>query len=77
MNYRLASEEYPRCSKRETWYYVVKCSKILEIKVELIIKLKKKLMKERYKEITKEEIDTIIRDVRRYLANRQEEYETN
>ena len=34
-------------------------------------------MKERYKEITKEEIDTIIRDVRRYLANRQEEYETN
>ena len=45
MNYGLASEEYSRYSKRKTWYYIVQCSEILKIKVELIIKLKEKLMK--------------------------------
>ena len=52
-------------------------SEILEMKVELIMNLKEKLMKERYVEITKEEIEVIIRDIRRYLANRQEGYKTN
>ena len=40
------------------------------MKVELIINLKEKLMKERHEEITEEEIEAMIRDVRRYLANR-------
>ena len=77
MNYGLASEEYPRCSKRETWCHLVQYSETLEMKVELITKLKEKLIKERHKEITKEEIEVMIRDIRRYLANRQEGYETN
>ena len=49
---------------------------LLFLKVEFIIELKEKLMKVKHELITKELINSMIMDIRKYLVNR-EEYETN
>jgi len=42
-----------------------------------MIKLKQKLMKTKYSDIMEDKINSMIRDIRRYLMNRVDSLETN
>ena len=77
INCGLVSKKYPRCSRRETQYHVVQYNETIELKVEFMIKLKQKLMKTKYSDIMEDKINSMIRDIRRYLMNRVDSLETN
>jgi len=64
INYGLVSKECPRCSRKETWCYIVQCNEILDLKVDFILDLKSKLIKTKYPNVIEKEIDFIIRDAR-------------
>jgi len=50
---------------------------VLEIKVDFILELQSKFKKTKYPDVMDKEIESMIRDVRRYLANRGKGFKTN
>ena len=65
-------EECPWCSRYKIWSHIIQYKTIFELKVDYIVELKDKLINVKHGEIKEEEINEMIKDIRKFLVNRDE-----
>ena len=78
MNKQQCNGECPRCSKNESWEYVVQCKEIRHLRKDFVKNLLIEMLKERPKEVDRIDIFDIIEDILKYLDEDEEgDFETS
>ena len=78
INDDMIEENCLRCNEIEMWKYVIKCTDTKKMRKEFVTELLKEIIENKDREVEIEEIFEMIKDILRYLDDKEEEeYKTN
>ena len=73
----MKTSECPRCSKSETWKYIIQCRATIEFRPKFAIDMHNKLKRIQPKSNLNRELKIVINDIRKYLRQNEDNFDIN